>query len=66
MHRCRKIQAVDSGNITANYRKRCDSTAWGGCRVAVDHGKHLLRVTEIIDPVFRELAAYVRVMNFAV
>lgn len=58
MHGCRKIQVVDSENIlTVSVEKQCDSTAWGGCRVAVDLGKW--RATsvksdiEIIDPVFK-------------
>lgn len=59
VHRCRKIQAVDSANILMiEVEKQCDSSACGGCRVAVDHGKQ--RATsvksdiEIIVPVFKQ------------
>lgn len=47
--------------LTIQLEKQCDSTVWGGCRVAVDLGKW--RATsvksniEIIDPVFKQGAS---------
>lgn len=59
MHRCRKIQIVDSENILRiQVEKQCDSSACGGCRVAVDLGKwkatSVKSDIEIIDPVFKQ------------
>jgi len=57
VHRCGKVQAVDSENVTVSVEKQWGSTAWGDCRVAVDLGRW--RATsatsnrEIIGPVFK-------------